>query len=206
MLCPPEGIISLTWDVENPNDPNLKGFEIYRARGRYDSTYSLIYSAPASERTYNDLTAQRGIEYYYYIVSVSDAAQNTGVGNTPAGELRSNRYLTQTYDPAFLRRQASENLSTVRIVPNPYNLSANLEKLQFAQDRLYFFGLPKECTIKIFTELGELVYTINHTDGSGDESWDSQTSSGQIVVSGLYIAVIETPSGERTIKKFVVIR
>lgn len=197
--------INLTWDVENPSDPNLKGFEIYRALGRYDSTYSLLYSASSSERSFNDLTAVRGLSYYYYIVSVGDPALNTGAGNTPAGALRSNRYLTQTYDPAFLRRPPGTALSDIRVVPNPYNISASNKVAFDVQDRLYFLNIPGDCTIKIYTELGELIYTINHNNGSGDASWDSRTSSGQIVVSGLYIAVIESAAG-RAIKKFVVIR
>ena len=198
--------IFLSWDVANPNDPNLKGFEIYRALTRYDSTYHLIYSASASERTYQDVTAQRGLEYYYYIVSVGDPALNTGGGNTPPGvALRSNRYLTQTYDPAYLLRQPVYNGSEIRIVPNPYNINSGIA-VAFSPDRLGFLNIPGVCTIKIYTELGELVATLNHTNGSGDEYWDSRTSSGQIIVSGLYIAVIEGAGIERTIKKFVVIR
>ncbi|MCL5029293.1 MAG: hypothetical protein M1480_09795, partial [Bacteroidetes bacterium] len=36
--------ISLAWDVYN-TDPNIKGFNIYRATGQYDSTYQLIHEA-----------------------------------------------------------------------------------------------------------------------------------------------------------------
>ena len=56
--------------------------------------------------------------------------------------------------------------------------------------------LPKERLIK----------TIEHTDGSGDEAWNSITSSRQLIVSGLYIAHFEDPDGRSTIRKFTVIR
>ena len=75
-----------------------------------------------------------------------------------------------------------------------------------------FLNLPPECTIKIYNESGDLMQTIEHTDGSGDEAWGnlldehSATSSGQIIVSGLYLAYIETPEGEQTIVKFAVVR
>ena len=46
------------------------------------------------------------------------------------------------------------------------------------------------CTIKIFTENGTLIRTIDHTNGAGDEKWDSKTSSGQLVVSGIYLVYI----------------
>ena len=82
-----------------------------------------------------------------------------------------------------------------------------------------FYNIPPFCTIRIYTERGDLIKTIKHDDGSGDEAWDLATSSDQLVVSGLYIAHIEASEdwldqktvimnnkGESVIKKFVVIR
>ena len=188
--------ISLTWDVYS-NDPNLKGFNIYRANGQYDSTYHLIYTAGPNERSYDDLTPIRGLSYYYYITSVG----NNG--------LESSEYYTQTYNPATLKRPADSVMSDIRVVPNPYNISA-AKSLGFGDqqaNRLAFFNIPGQCTIRIYTEIGELIYTIVHTDGSGDAYWDSVTSSNQLVVSGIYIAVVDnTVTGQRKIVKFVIIR
>jgi len=93
--------------------------------------------------------------------------------------------------------------------------------MQFnSPDRLAFYGLPGFCTIRIYTERGDLVETIDHQDGSGDELWSSITEARQIIVSGLYIAHIEVTrnitdeetgevfyrKGEQTYRKFVVIR
>jgi hypothetical protein len=74
-------------------------------------------------------------------------------------------------------------------------------------DKIVFFNVPGYCKIKIYTELGELVTEMDHNDGSGDHYWRSVTSSRQVVVSGVYIAVIENSrTGQRVIKKFVVVR
>ena len=55
--------------------------------------------------------------------------------------------------------------------------------------------------------MGELVETIEHTDGSGDEYWDQTTSSRQVVASGLYIAhITDNASGDTAERKFVIIR
>jgi len=80
--------------------------------------------------------------------------------------------------------------------------------VRFAQDdRVAFFNIPGDCTIKIYTEIGELVHTIEHTDGSGDELWNLTTSSRQLIVSGIYIAVFtDNSNGEEAIQKFTVIR
>ena len=96
----------------------------------------------------------------------------------------------------------------IRVVPNPYNISANPNTLRYVGEpnQIGFLNIPPQCTIKIYTELGQLIKTIQHTNGSGDEYWDCTTSSDQIVVSGLYIVVFQTPQGQTAIKKFVVIR
>jgi hypothetical protein len=201
--------ISLSWETYDDPGANLEGFEVYRAVGKPDSTYYLLHTAGVTERSFDDVTAVRGLSYYYYIVSVGSEASNTGVGLTPPGKLKSSRYYTQTYNPAILKRQAGTDMDDIRVVPNPYNISAatDLGFGELAQNRLYFFNIPGRCDIKIYSELGELVETIEHTDGSGDQAWDSRTSSGQIVVSGIYIAVIENKdTGESKIVKFVIIR
>ena len=201
--------ISLSWTVYDAADPNLDGFEIYRAVGRYDSTYHLLYTANVSERSYDDVTPIRGLNYYYYIVSVGKASANDGSAMTPAGRLISSRYYTQSYDPATLKRQAGTSMDQIRVVPNPFNISAAKE-LGFGEDqanRLAFFNIPGRCTIKIYSEIGELIKTIEHSDGSGDAFWDSVTSSNQIVVSGIYIALVENnDTGEKKIVKFAIIR
>lgn len=200
--------ISLSWVVDD-TDPNPPvGFKIYRAEGDRDADYDLVAELGADARSYDDTSPIRGFKYYYYIVAVG--ADQSGDNTTPAGQLISGRYYTQTYDPAQLQRQAGTSLSQIRIVPNPFNISA-AQSVRFPgesdRDKIAFYNIPGQCTIKIYTELGELIKTIEHTDGSGDEFWYSVTSSNQIVVSGLYIAVItNTLTGESQIAKFAVIR
>lgn len=93
-------------------------------------------------------------------------------------------------------------------MPNPYVLEAE-QGVRFPdrQDKIAFYGLPAEATIRIYTELGELVRVIEHTDGSGDEFWDLTTSSRQVVASGIYFAVItDKATGNQTTRTIVIIR
>ncbi len=76
-----------------------------------------------------------------------------------------------------------------------------------------FYNIPGYCEIKIFTERGDLIKILDHTDGSGDERWNLVSKDRQIVVSGIYIAYIKVTEnspnfnkGESTFKKFIVIR
>ncbi|MDE2731147.1 MAG: hypothetical protein OXI38_07130 [Bacteroidota bacterium] len=200
--------IGLSWQP-HATEPLPESWEIYRARGRYDSTYTLVHTAAGGDTSYDDTTPIRGIDYYYYMVAVQSGSRNYGTGLTPPGRpLRSSRYATQTYSPTRLKRPAGSVLADIRIVPNPYNIAASAQvRFPDQTDKLAFFNIPGRCTIAIYTDLGELVDTIEHTDGSGDEFWDHTTSSRQVVASGLYIAVItDLDTNERIIKKFVIIR
>ncbi|MCJ7812040.1 hypothetical protein MUP95_01810, partial [bacterium] len=125
--------------------------------------------------------------------------------------LESGQYLNMTSWVTISRRPPGETLDDIRIVPNPFNISAAEMNYPGESNKIMFLDLPLECTIKIYTETLDLIKTIEHY-GSGDEAWgvnnyDYQTTeAGQLVISGLYIALFETPEGERVIRKFVIVR
>ncbi len=175
--------------------------------------YEMIARLDASASAYDDTDLNRGTDYYYYLQAVGAPQPNDpdGITGTPGGvALRSAQSLTQTYQPVNLKRPpygSSGTVADARIVPNPVNLGSD-ETIRFDQeDRVAFFNIPGDCTIKIYTEIGELVHTIEHTDGSGDELWNLTTKSRQLLVSGIYIAVVtDNANGEEAILKFTVIR
>ncbi len=210
--------VRLMWEQPEGELGNVMGFRLYRARDRYDGDYTLIADENQlgpNVLEYEDEEPSRGAEYYYYIQTVSDG---------PAGVTTSSRALTQTFDPAFLRRPAGESLADIRVVPNPYDIrAATHSRLGWhtrEQDRLFFLDIPGNCRIDIYTELGELIETIEHDDGTGDAMWNLTTKARQVVVSGVYIAHFtvtedeidpETDeilyrAGETAYRKFVIIR
>ena len=311
--------ITLEWKGDEAEAwSNFDGYRVFRAEGRADTTYDLIFSCDAANKvnSFEDRTAKRGFNYFYYVQTKDDGTTNNIEPGIP---LVSSKFYTMTNKEAFLKRppggqvsadgnritfvgdglqkvfdikdlllQNSErdvelpdsilledgevNLQTygievygpsgllipennyeiigtfvhlntapvgeievritkyfderiydldqIRIVPNPYYISSrDIQFGESSQDRLAFYNLPDVCTIKIYTETGDLVETIRHTDGSGDELWHSLTSSSQLVVSGLYIAYFEVTEdiidsngnrtykkGDSTFKKFIIIR
>ncbi|MDZ7384605.1 MAG: fibronectin [candidate division KSB1 bacterium] len=199
--------IMLSWAPSpSEEEPGFAGYKIFRAVGKPDTVYQEIATVPKGKTSYDDLTAARGFSYYYYLVACNDGSNNTTGEANPTGPLCSGRFYTRTTEPAYLRRAAGTSLSQIRVVPNPYNIGARDLQYTGEPDKLMFLDIPPQCTIKIFTERGDLIQTIEHTDGSGDEEWTSVTSSRQVVVSGVYIAVFETPDGKRAFRKFVIIR
>jgi len=219
--------ITLTWTPSpSESDADFGGYKVFRAIGKPDTTYEMIFACgkntdnPQIANLFEDRSAERQQAYYYYVSAFNDGSNNTGNLANPTGELQSSMFYTRTTEPAYLLRQAGSSLSRIRVVPNPYNVTA--QKLQYVNQpqKLAFLDVPAYCSIKIFTESGELIRTLDHTDGSGDQSWDLLTTSRQTVVSGVYIAVIEVTkdwydpqssqllykSGEQAIRKFVIIR
>jgi len=193
--------ISLSWSNSSESDPTLKSYRLYRADSAWDNrNYQLIAELPKGTLSYNDLTPTRGFNYYYYLQCVGDGSNNGGV------ELVSNRQLTQTYWGATLMREAVDDMAQIRVVPNPFNIRARDLQYKGERDKIMFLDIPGQCTIRIYTERGDLIKTINHTNGSGDEAWQCTTDYRQVVVSGLYIAHFETPDGRSTYRKFVIIR
>jgi hypothetical protein len=193
--------IYMDWDYPSAAEGSISGFEIYRAQFRFDSLYTLVGNVAANVREFADTDSNpvggpiRGIDNYYYIQAV--AAGGSG--------LRSSRYLTQSYDPARLKRQAGTSMDQIRVVPNPFVRSASPE-VKVAGFVIDFLEVPGRAKLQIFTELGELVRTIMHSDGSGDIRWNLNTGNRQRIVSGVYIAVIENlDTGEVATRKFVVI-
>ena len=197
----------------------MVGYRVYRAIHTPDTTYEKIFECgPGTENPeivheFEDKSARRGFDYYYYVTTFDD-------GSTEDGVLESSKYYTMTNEPASLRRPPGTSLESIRIVPNPYNKKAR--DWQFgisAPDRVLFVNLPPFCDIKIYTERGDLIKTIHHTDSSGDEPWNLNTDARQVIVSGIYLIYFEVTQdyiddsgklifkkGQSIVKKLAVIR
>jgi hypothetical protein len=100
----------------------------------------------------------------------------------------------------------------VRVVPNPYVISASWERKRLGDPKLgepirdiAFTNLPSACTIRIYTLDGNLVKTIEHTSGRGTEFWDLRSSSNQLIATGVYFYHVTATSGEH-LGRFAVVR
>lgn len=187
--------INLVWNNNAASWPHFNGYVIYRAEGLvkdYRAVYEKIFECNAANavHAYKDISASRGFNYYYYIQAKDDGTRNDVRPGTP---LYSSMFLTMTSVPAHLLRPSGNLLAEVRVVPNPYDIRSR--KWQFGEvgpyDRIMFYGIPPKCKLKIYSDDGAKIWETLHANGSGDEAWDSKTSSGQIVVSGIYILYVE---------------
>lgn len=199
------GGILLTWSDNAEASPNFEGYKIYRALGEADSNYYEIFDCNLTNgdlvHEYWDVTAVRGQNYYYYIVSHDNGATNTIQPGVP---LRSSLFYTKTNKAASPEKQPALTLDNIRIVPNPYN-ARSPEQYVGSPNRIMFLNMPAYYKMQIFTERGDLIYSTPEVQG--DIEWNMLTSSRQIVVSGVYIATFEItqdiydPSGQLSLKK-----
>ncbi len=122
---------------------------------------------------------------------------------------------------------SDENVQ-VGVYPNPYYGTAfwdgNSERLR----KIYFYNLPEECEITIYTLAGDVVKRIYHNkesngsdlrwfetfskDGNqvmtgGEHAWDLVTDNDQAIATGLYLfSVKDVKTGNIKLGKFLIIK
>ncbi len=100
---------------------------------------------------------------------------------------------------------AKSKLNMVRAVPNPYYAHSRYELNQFNRV-VRFTNLPERCTIRLFNLSGELVRTLEKTDGNTSIlDWDLLTENRLPVASGVYIYHVDSPGVGSTYGRLVVL-
>ncbi len=107
-------------------------------------------------------------------------------------------------------KYSDDMMDDVMVVPNPYYVTHQGQKSPY-DGRIYFTKLPPVCTIEIYTVLGDLIQTIEHDGRTGEvdrhsvEVWDLLSTNKQRIESQTLVALIKTPDGAQTVKKFSVV-
>ena len=219
--------VEIKWkDAAAENLSNFAGYRIMSRISRSDTVfYKQVYDSDSNDKTaehlFADNSIRSGASYSYYVQAKAliGPADLNADPTTRGRIIYSSRLFVQDNSggtPAVVPPiSPQDDLSKIRVVPNPYNISdpivsnSGLYGSESEGRLIFFVNLPSECTIKIFTENGDLVKTIEHrsvASPSGSEKWTMMTESQQVISSGIYIAVFQKPSGEVSYQKFVVVR
>ncbi len=227
--------IVLSWSDWNARYDDIDHYNIYRKRGSFmnDTDEELeaiirersdgklwpdgerrrwekIATVPANVTEYIDESVIRG-EPYYYAVSVVDNGSRNNAGLI-RGKLESSIYTNRSTLPAFSYQPGEGSTANIRVVPNPFFASAGDFNFSDETNKLLFVNLPPYALLRIFTATGDLVKTINHTNGSADNSWDQVTEFNQLAASGVYILHVSDAKDAdlnplpNAITKFVIVR
>ena len=101
---------------------------------------------------------------------------------------------------------AAADLSEVRVYPIPYRPGSGNPDLGGGSTGIVFDRLPASASIKINTVSGQLVTSFDASSASGSFNWDARNGGGRDVASGLYLAIITSPSSKTVTKKILIIR
>ncbi|MCX6136270.1 MAG: hypothetical protein NTV54_02080 [Ignavibacteriales bacterium] len=225
--------ITVAWSYPSPsyyNDPETGvddwfAWRVYRKRGAFlvddpldqknGDQWTLVYeTTDRSQKTYVDQTVQRGVDYYYAVTAVDNGTQN-GYDIIPHQRLESSRFVTRSLLPAVSFKPGLSESGKVRVVPNPATSAAGTATgttgFSGTPNKILFVNLPVKCTLRIFTETGDLVTKMDHY-GTADEEWNQRTDKNQYVSSGIYILVVtdsqalDGKSLDNQFVKFVIVR
>ncbi len=214
-----EGIV-LDWsDAAAEAMQNFVGYRVMKKLGNTDTTYyqEVFRSDTTNDKntsTFTDTKVRVGAFYYYYVQAI--ARVPAGDANAYPRERGRLIYSGRVYfyntsevkGPSFVNSEG--NLDKIAMVPNPFNWNDPLlRSYGFSNPsnlQITFYELPKRVTIKIYTESGNLVNTIEHDQDSGSNSWNMTNQNGQTIASGVYVVLFQTPDGGTSFQKLVVVR
>jgi hypothetical protein len=221
--------ITVHWSYPDPsyfNDPATKvndwyAWRVYRKRGAYlvndpldqksRARWEVVYETTnPGQVTFVDFTVDRGIDYYYAVTAIDNGTQNNA-GVDDGQRLESSRFVTRSQLPAVAFKPGLNESGRVRVVPNPATIAAGKALASGTPDKISFFNLPIKCTLRIFTETGDLVRTIQHY-GTADHEWNQRTDENQYVSSGIYVLAVTDcqdlggKSLDNQFVKFIIIR
>jgi len=195
------GSATLTWSAV----PGAARYNVYRQIGNANKQPRPIATG-VTGTTYTDTNLDRGV-FYYYAVTAVDAQGREGAWMMT----QATNSVVPTRVPA-----GADWRDRARIVPNPVSRLGGQEKDggfnytggALNQNSVQFVNIPARATINIFTTTGDLVASVRHTSGTGDEAWYLVTDNNQRPVSGIYLCHIKNDANpsETKLLKLVVLR
>ncbi|MDZ7822316.1 MAG: hypothetical protein U5N26_11245 [Candidatus Marinimicrobia bacterium] len=144
------------------------------APGRVDSSLSFAlecadagdYAVDAQTCEFEDRTAVRGFDYYYYIEAYDD-----GSVDDQGRELSGSKFYTLTSSAAQLKRMRAPILRTSVSCRTPITSGQGNRRVGTGegQPQHHVLQRPAKCRYKIYTERGDLIWEGDHVNNSGDE-------------------------------------
>lgn len=163
-----------------------------------------------------------GWQYLYSVTAFDEGDPANNLGSLESSQLAGvNRVLPGTLP-------TSDDDIEVGVYPNPYYGSAIWDGGYERLRKIYFYNLPAECEITIYTLSGDIVKRIYHngesngsnirwfetfaSDGKqkmsgGEEAWDLISDFDQAIATGLYLfSVKDINTSKIKVGKFLVIK
>jgi hypothetical protein len=206
-------------DAGSPHDTT--GFNTGFSAVRLDTPVTL--EGQEYHYRYTVTGLRNGFKYFTAVTSYD-------LGNNEIESLESG--ISQNKALAIPGPAPGERPGDVTVYPNPYRVEARWDQSQLVRDHyLWFANLPEQCTLRIYTLSGDLVFETDF-DGAGYRGegtrgiydprreldvpaptlsgtsfgWNMITKEGQAVATGLYMYSVEAPGRDRQIGKFLIVK
>jgi len=180
----------------------------------------------------DELTPEGRLKYFEYELTINDLLPTVpylvnitcfDFGSPVSGLPALETSVLNSYEEAYALNSSEEVVASgldAYAYPNPYRIDGDYPGRGFENRegvksperarQIHFANLPPKCRISIFSLDGDLVQTIEHDVSPSDptssiESWDLISRNHQLVVTGLYYFVVESPERSQ-IGKFAVIK
>lgn len=154
---------------------------------------------------------------YYYAVTTFDRGYN--IGSSSQGLTKVDNCIVSQGTPyscidelVSLKMEVDpqNDLYNVYAVPNPYRSGSSRLTSEnyhnFPDQYIRFVNVPDNCTVRVYTVSGDLVWERTHNEPTGNIEWDVTNRDSQPVSSGVYLYRLETPGGDSVYGRIVVIR
>lgn len=203
------------WDV-TPGENHKICFEVndLNSNAQWDEGEGLMlvnvtYPEPQAG---DQLTGEYPADFPYQVIIVNAPDDSLKTPPQPGDIVKINSYRSYSNNDVFAFNfkmasfdPATVELDEIRVVPNPYIVGAAWEMQQNVH-QIRFMFLPPECTINVYTVIGEKVWSMVHDDYTGDETWNVTNTANQAIAFGVYVYVVSTPDGQKHTGKFSIIR
>lgn len=208
---------------DDPNTPedeskDFEGFRVLRSKTAILGSFEVLAEFDLADNAIGRNTGlafkyidhvPNGEEFYYAVVSFDQGAPSFGITT-----LESSPLINLTKVAASALPASTFGDKRVWVEPNPYIERSGFEDFQLPDQRavenfriIDFVNVPSPSTIRIFTIDGDLVQTLEHNNPNSSRArWNLLTRNTRPIASGIYLFAIETPSGDRQVGRFIVVK
>ncbi len=205
----------------------------------FDTLYNYLYSIIDDDTMYYKIINSDTVYYRFVNTGIQSGwpernvyavtSYDSGDPATGLESLEGNKITNLTYVIAGKTPQTANFEKKIGVYPNPYKARAIWDGYGERERMIWFYNLPAEAKIKIYTLSGELVDEIRHNSetycgsdignlqdiskkgkvkfSGGEHAWDLITKWDQAIATGLYIFTVEDlKSGDIQRGKFLVIK
>ena len=191
------------FNVANRMRGSIVKYKVYRSTDKqgWDLVDSINVGNLNAEGEYviqdTDDIVKIGNSFYYSVVAVDDK-----------GNESSKMTFIKAHSPTV---SAKSTLGKVYAVPNPFYLKSGFTGTSPEENnKISFYGLTKNSTIRIFSMSGQLIQTVHHNANSTanlESPFYQVTINNQRFASGVYFFVVtDEDTGNVSKGKFIVIR